>query len=278
MNKKIPSNFGKLFDEEFDSMLEQVIGPNSQQVALLPVKLIASSPYQPRKYFDLSKIKKLADSIAANGLLQPITVVKQKHQYLLVSGERRLKAVKMLCQKTIKGIVMNFNAIEHCQASLVENIQRENLSVIEEALSYHNLLRLMKMDHYQLAQRVGKSRSYITNSLRLLQLTPYIQTQLIDQKISSSKARALIVIARNNPTYANELCDQIIQNHWTIQTINKQLTSSEEWRKLKQVEQELRQQQHLNVRIDYNRIIIRYNKTNFTKIIALLEEYQSHEL
>ena len=276
MSKQKKPDFGKLFDEDFDTMLAEVLQPQ-KQVSMLSVKLITPSPYQPRKYFDNQKIKQLAVSIAANGLLQPITVIKQKQQYVLVSGERRLKATIMLQQKTIKAIIMNLNAIEHCQASLVENIQREDLSVIEEALSYHNLLRLMKLDHRQLAQKVGKSRSYITNSLRLLQLTSYIQEQLITHKISSTKARALIVISKQNPATANALCDKIIENNWTNAMIAEYLTPKDMWQDLKTTEQQLRKQ-HLNIRIDNKKIVVHYNKHNWRKIIAFFQTYHDDEV
>lgn len=276
MSKQKKPDFGKLFDQDFDTMLAEVLQPH-KQVSMLPVKLITPSPYQPRKYFDNEKIKQLAVSIASNGLLQPITVIKQNQQYVLVSGERRLKATIMLKHKTIEAIIMNLNAIEHCQASLVENMQREDLSVIEEALSYHNLLRLMKMDHRQLAQKVGRSRSYITNSLRLLQLTSYIQEQLIAHKISSTKARALIVISKQNPATANELCDKIIKNNWTNAMIAEYLTPKDMWQHLKTTEQQLRNQ-HLNIRIDNKKIVVHYNKHNWRKIIAFLQTYHDDEV
>ena len=276
MSKQKKPDFGKLFDHDFDTMLAEVLQPQ-KQVSMLPVKLITPSPYQPRKYFDNEKIKQLAVSIASSGLLQPITVIKQNQQYVLVSGERRLKATIMLKHKTIKAIIMNLNAIEHCQASLVENMQREDLSVIEEALSYHNLLRLMKMDHRQLAQKVGRSRSYITNSLRLLQLTSYIQEQLITHKISSTKARALIVISKQNPATANELCDKIIENNWTNAMIAEYLTPKDMWQHLKTTEQQLRNQ-HLNIRIDNKKIVVHYNKHNWRKIIAFLQTYHDDEV
>lgn len=163
-------------------------------VAEIDLSLIDPNPYQPRKHFDEGKLQELSDSIQNHGLLQPVVVVSMDERYLLVAGERRLRAHKLAKLETIKAIVANvdFDEIKMRELALIENIQRENLNPIELAHSYQELIAVHNITHEDLAKIVHKSRSQITNTMRLLALSSYAQEALVDQKITQGHAKILV--------------------------------------------------------------------------------------
>jgi ParB family chromosome partitioning protein len=163
-------------------------------VAELELSLIDPNPYQPRKHFDEQKLQELSDSIKNHGLLQPVVVVSMDERYILVAGERRLRAHKLAKLETIKAIVasVDFDEIKMRELALIENIQRENLNPIELAHSYQELIAVHKITHDDLAKVVHKSRSQITNTMRLLSLGSYASEALIDQKITQGHAKILV--------------------------------------------------------------------------------------
>jgi len=163
-------------------------------VAELDLGLIDPNPYQPRKHFDEQKLRELSDSIQQHGLLQPVVVVSMDERYILVAGERRLRAHKLTKLKTIRAIIatVDFDEIKMRELALIENIQRENLNPIELSHSYQELINVHKITHEALAKIVHKSRSQITNTMRLLSLGEYAQKALIDQKITQGHAKVLV--------------------------------------------------------------------------------------
>ncbi len=163
-------------------------------VAELDVALVDPNPYQPRKHFDQQKLQELGDSIREHGLLQPVVVVPADERYILVAGERRLRAHKLAKIKTIKAIVatVDLDEIKMRELALIENIQRENLNPIELSHSYQELIDVHKITHEALAKIVHKSRSQITNTMRLLSLGEYAQEALIDQRITQGHAKVLV--------------------------------------------------------------------------------------
>jgi ParB family chromosome partitioning protein len=163
-------------------------------VTELELSLIDPNPYQPRKHFDKEKLQELSDSIKKHGLLQPVVVVSMDERYILVAGERRLRAHKIAKLKTIKAIVasVDFDEIKMRELALIENIQRENLNPVELAHSYQELIAVHKITHEDLAKIVHKSRSQITNTMRLLSLGEYARKALIDQKITQGHAKILV--------------------------------------------------------------------------------------
>jgi len=161
------------------------------------VEYIAPNPYQPRKHFDQNAIEELSASIKRHGLLQPIVVVKKDSQhYILVTGERRLRAHKLANLEKIKAIIadVDLDDLRLRELALVENIQRENLNAMELARSYQELIDEHKIRHEDLADIVHKSRSHITNTLRLLNLIPYVQEKLLNESISQGHAKVLVGI------------------------------------------------------------------------------------
>ncbi|KIM09015.1 MAG: chromosome partitioning protein ParB [Sulfurovum sp. PC08-66] len=163
----------------------------------IDVEYIAPNPYQPRKHFDQNAIEELSASIRRHGLLQPIVVVKKDNEhYILVTGERRLRAHKLANLEKIKAIIadVDLDDLRLRELALVENIQRENLNAMELARSYQELIDEHKIRHEDLADIVHKSRSHITNTLRLLNLIPYVQEKLLNESISQGHAKVLVGI------------------------------------------------------------------------------------
>lgn len=159
----------------------------------IPIQQIEVNPYQPRKDFDEVALQELAESIKIHGIIQPITVrVLAPNQFQLISGERRLRASKLAGLTQIPAYIRIADDQAMLEIALIENIQREDLNDIEVALTYHRLIEECKLIHEQLAQRVGKSRSTVTNFLRLLKLPPEIQLGLKNHKISMGHARPLL--------------------------------------------------------------------------------------
>ncbi|CAA6801287.1 MAG: Chromosome (plasmid) partitioning protein ParB [uncultured Sulfurovum sp.] len=166
----------------------------SDQIAEIDVNEISPNPFQPRKHFDDSSLKELSESIVRNGLLQPIVVIKSENGYTLIAGERRLRAHKLANIEQIKAVIadVDLEEVKLRELALLENIQRENLNAIELANSYKELLDVHNITHDELSNIVHKSRSQITNTMRLLSLSTYAQEQLQDSKISQGHAKVLI--------------------------------------------------------------------------------------
>lgn len=164
----------------------------SSSVAMIPIGEIEVNPYQPRKDFDPDALNELAESLKIHGLIQPITVRRlSDSQYQLISGERRLRASKLAGLEEVPAYIRLANDQEMIEMALVENIQRENLNAIEVAITYQRLIEECDLTHENLSERVGKKRSTVTNSLRLLKLPPDIQKSLKEGAISMGHARAL---------------------------------------------------------------------------------------
>jgi len=164
------------------------------RVEELPVKSISPNPFQPRKHFDEEALRELSHSIEEHGLLQPIVVIEKENGYLLIAGERRLRAHKLAKLSSIKAIIANVNIdeVRLRELALIENIQRENLNAIELANSYAELIEVHNITHDELSSIVHKSRSQITNTIRLLALSSYAQKQVASGKISQGHAKVLV--------------------------------------------------------------------------------------
>jgi ParB family chromosome partitioning protein len=160
----------------------------------LNIQDIKTNPDQPRKQFDEAALAELATSIKNYGLIQPITVTKVGTKYEIIAGERRYRAVKMLGLKSVPVIIKDIAQKERLATSLIENIQRESLNPVEEALAYNNLIETYDITQEELGERLGKSRTAVTNTIRLLQLDAEIQHLLMDGTITAGHARAILSI------------------------------------------------------------------------------------
>ena len=159
---------------------------------IVDIDLVEPNPYQPRLEFDDEALMDLAQSIRENGLIQPITVREMDGRYQIIAGERRFRALKLNGAVDVPVLIMDANEVQMAEMALVENIQRENLSAIEEAKSYVEIMKYSGLNQSQLALRVGKSQSSIANKIRLLNLDEDVQEAVSTKKISERHARALI--------------------------------------------------------------------------------------
>lgn len=193
--KALGKGLEQLFESEqmdFKTFEQEIVSTTPESdIQLIPIEEIRSNPYQPRIHFDKDALEELAESIRLHGVFEPIIVKKSIKGYELVAGERRTKAAKIAGLDRIPAIVKEFNDQEMMEIALLENIQRENLSPIEEAKAYKNFMTKMNMTQEELGARFGKSRSYITNILGLLNLPKSVQEDVMENKISMSHARVL---------------------------------------------------------------------------------------
>ena len=177
---------------------------------LVKINQVEPNREQPRKEFDEDSLMELADSIKQFGILQPLLVQKKKDYYEIIAGERRWRAAKIAGIKEVPIIVKEYTNQEIVEISLIENIQRENLNPIEEAMAYKRLLEEFSLKQDEVAERVSKSRTAVTNSMRLLKLSPRVQQMIVDDMISTGHARALLAIDDEEQQYqlANRIFDE----------------------------------------------------------------------
>ena len=218
-------------DYSFDSVLENALGmtPDKDQshegvsVLTIPLANIRTNPRQPRKEFDEASLKELASSIQKQGVLQPILVEEiAPGEYSIVAGERRYRASKMAGLETIPALVKDFTDLQRLEVSLIENIQRENLNPIEEAKAYAYLIQEAGITQEELSSRVGKNRSTISNSMRLLQLTGTMQHDLLSGKFTAGQARALLSVV--NPADREILYRSVLEKDLSVRA-TEQLAS-----------------------------------------------------
>lgn len=179
----------------------------------LDISLIEANPYQPRKMFDAEKLQELSDSIKSHGLLQPIVVIQKENKYLLIAGERRLRASKLANFETIKAIIADIDEVKLREYALLENIQRDDLNVLEVAYSYAGLINDYEMTHESLANLIHKSRSSITNTLRLLTLSVYTQQMISADKLTAGHAKILVGL---NEDEQKKVVDTIIGQRLSV--------------------------------------------------------------
>ena len=185
----------QLFNSEmldFDQVEEKIVEETPKdEIVEIPINELMSNPYQPRKVFDEEALKELSESIKEHGVFQPIIVKKSVKGYNIIAGERRTKASELAGLKTVPAIVRDFSDEEMMQVALLENLQREDLSAIEEAKAYKSIIESLRLTQDELAKRLGKSRSHITNMLGLLRLPLSVQDMVLYGKISMGHARVL---------------------------------------------------------------------------------------
>ena len=191
---------GRGLDALLGEMDEAYENEGSQHDAILeiPLKDIRPNPFQPRKSFDEEALLELSESIKNDGLIQPIVVTEDIDGYVLIAGERRYRASKLAKLKEIRAVVLNSDEQKMRQFALIENIQREDLNAVELAEAYAELIKLHDVTHDELSNIIHKSRAHITNTLRLLQLTPKIQKALMDKKISAGHAKVMVGLDEKN--------------------------------------------------------------------------------
>lgn len=185
--------------------------------SLIDINLIKSNESQPRKSFDDEKIMELAESIKSNGIIQPLILRKDKDEYIIVAGERRWRAAKYIGIKEIPAVIMDLTEKQILEISLIENIQREDLNSIEEAIAYKKLITDFDLTQEQLSKRIGKSRVAITNTMRLLNLSEDVQQYIIEGVISEGHGRALLAITDSK--LQCELAQNVIDDKLSVREL-----------------------------------------------------------
>lgn len=218
----------------YDKVEEKIITETpSEEIVNVKISELRSNPYQPRKVFDEAALQELASSIKEHGVFQPIIVKKSIKGYEIIAGERRVKASQIAGLEEIPAIIREFNDTEMMEIALLENLQRENLNAIEESMAYKKLLETLGLTQEELAKRLGKSRSHITNMLGLLNLPEEIQTQISDKKISMGHARVLSKL--DSKEQQQELAEKVISEGLSVRKLEEITTSDEEFARTHQI-------------------------------------------
>ncbi|MBQ8535118.1 MAG: ParB/RepB/Spo0J family partition protein [Bacilli bacterium] len=213
----------ELFNSEildYSSVEEKIVSETPKdEITMIDLAELRSNPYQPRKIFDEQALEELANSIKEHGVFQPIIVKKSIKGYEIIAGERRVKASLMAGLTQIPAIVRDFNDTQMMEIALLENLQRENLTAIEEATAYKKLQETLGLTQEELAKRLGKSRSHITNMLGLLTLPDTIQEDISAKKITMGHARVISKLDDYNQQ--QELVDKVINEGISVRQLEE---------------------------------------------------------
>ena len=271
-NKKLGKGLSEIFGNDIDNFLNEIDnGSASATTGTAKIKLseIRPNPYQPRKDFDQTGLQELADSIKENGVFQPILVRKSLSGYELVAGERRLRASKLAGLKEIPVIIKDFNDKEMMEISLLENIQRKDLTPIEEASAYEQLIKKLNYTQDQLAKRLGKSRANVTNLLRLLTLPSEVQNLVNKGKLSYGQARTLLALDSEDKII--DLANRCVKEGLSVRELenmtkkpSKKAPVSQPKKKnpyIEDVRERMQKKLGTKVEISDKAITIRYNNT-----------------
>lgn len=232
MSKKggLGKGLGAIFGENTSPAVEKAQEPASAAQELL-IKNIAANPYQPRCNFDEEKLQELAASIKEFGIVQPVVVRKKGRNYELVAGERRLRAATLAGLTKVPAIVKDYDDAKMMEIALIENIQRHDLNPIEEAQGLRRLMQEFKLTQEQTAEKVGRSRSAVTNILRLLNLPEQVQKQIINGVLTMGQAKQLLGLPK--PEQMCEVAEAIIANGWSSRMTEEVVRKLKEGKKLK---------------------------------------------
>ncbi|MBQ7105335.1 MAG: ParB/RepB/Spo0J family partition protein [Bacilli bacterium] len=274
----------ELFNNEqldFNKIEEKIIDSTpKEEIVEINLNELRSNPYQPRKVFDEEKLNELADSIREHGVFQPIIVKKSIKGYEIIAGERRVKASQIAGKETIPAIIRDFSDEDMMEIALLENLQRENLNSIEEATAYKKLLDTLNLTQEELAKRLGKSRSHITNMLGLLNLPDEVKNLIGEDKISMSHARVLSKI--EDKEKIDEFVDLILNENLNVRQV-EELARGENVEKTHKInrktyeneysylEDELSDKLGTRVKIKKNRVEITFtNNNDLNRILEIM--------
>ncbi len=276
----------ELFNNEqldLDKFEEKIVSVTpKEEVIELKLSELRPNPYQPRKVFDAEKLQELANSIKEHGVFQPIIVKKSIKGYEIIAGERRYKASQLAGKETIPAIVRDFTDENMMEIALLENLQRENLNSIEEATAYQKLLASLKVTQEELANKLGKSRSHITNMLGLLELPEEVKNLIAEEKITMSHARVLSKMKDKDEiiNLANKIVDenlnvraieQASQNP-TVEKKHKLKTKVKKESEYKYIEETISEKLGTKVKINNKKILISFtNNNDLNRILEILD-------
>ncbi len=242
----------------------------TKEVKLLSIDEIKPNPYQPRIEFDDEALMDLAQSIRENGLIQPMTVRKKDDGYEIVAGERRFRAMKLNGMVEVPAYILEADELQMAELALVENIQRENLSAIEEAKAYVEIMKYSSLNQSQLALRIGKSQSSIANKIRLLNLDDNIQNAVSAKLISERHARALLGV---NQEKQQDFLDKIIKKGLSVSQTEKLVKED----KVKNVKKPMLKGVTRSMRIAMNTIHQAVNMVKRTGVEVVVKEEETQD-
>lgn len=284
MSDKESSRLGRGLDSLFgqqnvSELLDDIQNDKDQREHLMiPVDEIRPNPYQPRKIFNKEALEELSESIQQHGVFTPILVKKSISGYELITGERRWRATKMANLDEIPAIVVDFDDQQMMEIALLENIQREDLNIIEEAKAYEKLIERLNYTQEQLAHRIGKSREHITNTLRLLRLPEEVQNRVISKQLSMGHARAILGL--KDEEKMKKIAKQAVQQGLSVRKVeqlvkdqnnNKKEEKPKESLFVKDAKQKLEEFFQTSVHINTHNISIHYeNEEDLNRILELL--------
>ena len=276
----------ELFNNEpldYGKVEEKILNETkAEQIVEIPLVGLRPNPYQPRKIFDEESLEELSNSIKEHGVFQPIIVKKAIQGYEIIAGERRVKAAQKAGLEKIPAIIKDFNDTEMMEIALLENLQRENLSAIEEANAYKKLQQTLNLSHEGLAKRLGKSRSHITNMLGLLTLPEKVQEAVQNNEISMAHARVLSKLEDSSQqlNLLNQIKREGISVHkleelTSSQTIYKrknEVTRKKENNEYSYLEEDLSEKLGTKVKIKEKKLIINYtNDKDLNRILEIMK-------
>ena len=281
--KALGRGLEQLFNDEglnFDTIENSIIeeAKTNDQIVEINLSELRANPYQPRKNFDEEALNELASSIKEHGVFQPIIVKKSIKGYEIIAGERRFRASKLAGMQTIPAIVKDFSDEEMMQIALLENLQRENLTSIEEAKAYKSIIESMNITQDELAKKVGKSRSHVTNILGLLKLPASVQDMVLYNKLSMGHARVLSKL--NDPKIIEDLAQRVITEDLSVRKLESLVYDNEEKEvktkkssnnEYKYMEDFLKEKLGTNVKINNNKISIKFsNVQDLNRILEIM--------
>ena len=275
MSKALGKGLEELFNEEvlnFEEFENSIVeeAKNNDSIVEISLSELRANPYQPRKNFDEEALSELASSIKDHGVFQPIIVKKSVKGYEIIAGERRFRAAKLAGLTTIPAIVKDFSDDEMMQIALLENLQRENLTAIEEAKAYKNIIESMNITQDELAKKVGKSRSHITNILGLLKLPTSVQDMVLYNKLSMGHARVLSKLEDSSKIedLANKVIDEdisvrelesLVYDNPTTKQVKQKKVQNDEY---KHIETYLKEKLGTSVKINNDKISIKFSSVH----------------
>lgn len=281
--KALGRGLEQLFNDEglnFDTIENSIIeeAKTNDRIVEIDLSELRANPYQPRKNFDEEALNELASSIKEHGVFQPIIVKKSIKGYEIIAGERRFRASKLAGMQTIPAIVKDFSDEEMMQIALLENLQRENLTSIEEAKAYKSIIESMNITQDELAKKVGKSRSHVTNILGLLKLPASVQDMVLYNKLSMGHARVLSKL--DDPKTIEDLAQRVITEDLSVRKLESLVYDNEEKEvktkkntnnEYKYMENFLKEKLGTNVKINNNKISIKFsNVQDLNRILEIM--------
>ena len=259
-----------------DTLEDTIVKEERNNATEIDLSQIRSNPYQPRKVFDEEALNELADSIKVYGVVEPVILKKSVKGYEIVAGERRCKASKIAGLTTVPAIIKDFTDEEMMEIALLENIQREDLNPVDTAISISNILQVKDMTQEEFSKKFGKSRSYITNLLGLLNLPKSVQELVKNGKLSMSHARCLSKI--DDEEKVINLANKIIKENLNVRDVEKMLSKKDDKKVIKEKNEKFRMYEDTfsdtignKVRISNKKIEISYNSIqDLNRIMEIL--------